>query len=150
MDLRDKLRSGESFTMDQRLVIVHQEMMMPAFVQYVIREQHRGGTLFKNMTDPDIGGDPLRTIRSATRPGSGFSTWMHRCLVMMRGLSVLGHLHRQRISKKDADSMLASIVDMTPADFTPLTLWKPEASETKTTHNDLEVEPIISAAITSA
>jgi len=106
-------------------------VLMPTYGQYVIREMHRAGKLFADYIEPDVTGDPVRALRTAVCPGSGFATWAAKMLVMQYALSILGRLARETVSKKETETLLAAIPEMTPPDFSPLTMWTPNPEEKK-------------------
>ena len=128
--LREKLREGEPFTVEDRVRVMIAESLMPSYMALTV------GEMSKRARVVEIGSDDaenlLFTLRKISEPGTGFGTWLAKCLVMKHALVTLGQLARtERDSKVRLTRALNSIIDLPEddEDFSPLKFWTIDSGE---------------------
>lgn len=146
MTLRDALRKGAEFTLEQRLRILITEAMMPIYMEYTIVQMQKLGKLFSSTDYAEAGDDLLRTMRRTTEPGSGFPTWLAHCSLMQIALASLARIARSKINQTDARSQLTMISDA-DRQFSPVVMWTPNQNELtgRTTYTDEMIKPAVDA-----
>jgi hypothetical protein len=125
MELRDQIKKNNTVSTTDALKVALAASMIKRQMKTTIQKMANNGEIY-NLTMPLH--NKVAVVRKVTEPGTGFSTWLSRCLIMQAATDALVQLCFTEVSKTKYDLLMSQIPNL-PAGWSPLTKWTKNSAE---------------------